>query len=253
MARGVEAVGYWMAKRGNREDEWEDHFTLDEATGRFAVADGASSSAKAAAWAATLTRGFIADPFEAGDPQALDRWLERRCLEFGELHGGELDEDVALDNWMHHGVAEQHGFATFIGVALARLAGDDLVGNWVGVGDACLFHVRDGALAAAAPLTTGDGFGSHPDLVTSDPEHRPLAVAAAFRGEAHLSPGDSLLLVSDALAEWSLGVSPREPRVWDVLTGLDRERFNALVNVLRDRGEMVNDDVTLVRCRVAGS
>ena len=247
----VEAEAFWTAKGGNRQSEWEDHFSFDEATGRFAVADGASSSPKAAAWAATLTEGFLDDPFDLCDTASLASWIDRRCAMFQELGASDEPEEVTAANWMEAAVATKHGFATFVGAIFDASPGQSARCRWVGVGDSCLFHMRSDELLLAAPTSNPDDFGTHPALISSNPEHRPQAVTAAFRGEAEVHDGDVVLLVSDALAEWALAVAPKVPGVWKVLDRIDHDTFQRLVRDLRDAERIVNDDVTLVRCRVS--
>lgn len=244
------ATAFWTAKRGNRADEWEDCFAIDEASGRFAVADGASSSPKAAVWAKALTDGYLDDPFDPADESGLDAWVARRCIQFAEEHPAPSDEEVTADNWYAQAASAQHGFATLVAVSFGTAPEGDVRYRWVGVGDACLFHLRDGVLVHSSPVDSADGFGTYPDLISSNDEHREQAVTAAFRGEAPVTGGDDVLLVSDALAEWALATAAEEPDVWSVLAELDPPSFERLVEDLRQADEIVNDDVTVLRCRI---
>lgn len=246
----VSAVAFWVAKRGNSEAEWEDHFGLDEGLGRFAVADGASSSPKAAVWARSLTTGFLTDPFEIGRRDALDDWIQRRCDQFAVEHPRADVDDVTPENWYTQAAEGKDGFATLIAAQFGPSPDAVATVDFVGVGDACLFHLRDGALLAAAPELGTDGFTSFPDLISTNDDHREQAVEGAFSGRCSLRVGDEVLLVSDALAEWALSTAPREPEVWGVLSELDAGTFDRLIGDLREHDEIVNDDVTFVRCRV---
>jgi len=245
----VMGVAFWTAKRGNREDEWEDSFALDEAFGRFAVADGASSSSKAAMWAAALTHGFLADPFDVGSTEAFDSWVARRSAQFELEHPPSNEEDVTPDNWYAHAASRDHGFATFVGVQFGETSSGSAC-RWIGVGDACLFHVRGGVLVHLTPNLKADDFGTFPDLISTNEEHREQAVTAAFHGSSLVNEGDAVMLVSDALAEWALKTAETDPEVWGVLTDLDTTTFDRLVADLRDADEIVNDDVTFLRCQV---
>src|SRR5438477_11487250 len=51
---------FHLPKRGHAPGEYEDAFAGDPARRRFAVADGASESSFAAAWARLLAEGFVA-------------------------------------------------------------------------------------------------------------------------------------------------------------------------------------------------
>ena len=247
----VSAVAFWTAKRGNRQSEWEDHFGLDEGLARFAVADGASSSPKAAVWAEALTTGFLADPFTLTDPSELDRWIERCCERFRLEHPPSSgEEEITAGNWYAQAAERKDGFATLIAAQFGPSPQHVRSYSYVGVGDACLFHVRNGRLFAAAPDIGADGFGTLPDLISTNDDHRRQAVERSFAGSVDVEVGDEVFLVSDALAEWALSTTADEPEVWSVFTNLDPSMFDRLVSDLRDHDEIVNDDVTLVRCRV---
>lgn len=246
----IEAAAFWTAKRSNAAHEWEDGFALDEATQRFAIADGASTSTKAAEWAATLTSGFLVDRFAATDAHEFEQWIIRRCTEFAEVHASPLDDEVSADNWLAHAAAAKHGFATFVGVEFIPIDTRQSACRWVGVGDACIFHTRDGDLLAVGPTTDGSDFGLHPDLISSNLEHVGAATDAAFRHEVTVRSGDNVLLISDALAEWALTTSRGDETIWEMLGRLDSSSFERLVEDLRDASTIVNDDVTLIRCEV---
>lgn len=244
------AVGFWAPKAGNRVDEWEDSFALDETSGRFAVADGASSSSQAAAWAAELTTGFLDDVFSVAEPDAFASWLDRRAGRFAEAHPATDRAEMTAENWYAVAASEADGYATFIGASVLRATDGSLMVQTVGVGDSVAAVVRDGHLVHLAPTIGADGFDSYPDLLPSDLDRLATAAEAAFRSEFGLEAGDELLLMSDAIAEWALNHAGDEPEVWDVFGELDSHTFTSLVTELRAFDEIVNDDVTLVRCRV---
>ncbi|MFV1968041.1 MAG: hypothetical protein ACC628_21660, partial [Pirellulaceae bacterium] len=51
---------FWLTKRGNCPDEWEDAFQADASAGRFALADGATDSVYAQSWGQCLVDHFVA-------------------------------------------------------------------------------------------------------------------------------------------------------------------------------------------------
>lgn len=246
----LSAVGFWTPKAGNRVDEWEDSFALDEASGRFAVADGASSSSRAGAWAAELTTGFIDDPLTTTTDDELVDWFGRRSERFEAAYPATDRAEMTAENWYAVAASEAVGYATFVGVTVLRDAHGALVARVVGVGDSVAFVVRDGAVVHVSPSMGADGFDSYPDLVPSDGERVGAAAGTAFRSECPLQTGDEILVMSDALAEWALTRATDEPELWDVFGEIDSLRFRELVRELRAFDEIVNDDVTLVRCRV---
>lgn len=251
--------GYWAPKLGSAPAEWEDAIALSEATGRFAVADGASSSFEAGRWARALVAGFVADPPTGDDAEAVDAWV-RRCAEAGTAlpSGGATDPDDTP--WYVDEAAVRGAFATFAGLEVRRGAAvaaphgapSDGAVTWscLAVGDCCLFHVRDGALLTAFPLDRAHDFDDEPHLLTS------VAFAGHHGGRrartAHgvARSGDALVLATDGLATWALARSIGGPEVWDLLARIDHPRFAELVGRARRRGEMADDDVALVRCTI---
>ena len=248
----VSAAAFWTSKAGNAEAEWEDHFCLDEHNGRFALADGASSSPRAAAWATELTEGFIDDPFDLGVTDEFDRWIATRAKQLDATRSTRADDEVTAENWYALASEEKAGFATLIAMSVDHHPDTDDVGfEFLGVGDACLFHTHERTLTQMAPAGAGD-FDSFPDLVSTLSEHRSHALDRAFRGGGRAVVGDEIFLMSDAFAEWSIGVGQRDPEIWSLLSELDHLTFRRLVDDLRTNNEIVNDDVTVIRCRVIG-
>ena len=49
---------FWLPRRGNSPDEYEDAFAVDDASGRYAVADGATEGCFTGLWARLLGRGL---------------------------------------------------------------------------------------------------------------------------------------------------------------------------------------------------
>jgi len=237
-------------KRGGVDSEWEDAFALDTAAGRYALADGASASVRAADWAGHLVKGFLSDPFDLADSSALAEWIGRRCAEFTRANPDPNAETMDTGNWVRLASSARHSFATFLGVEFGRGSGQDVTVGWVGVGDCCLLVVRGHHLLWSSPMGPGDSFGTHPDLISSDPDLAARSAGRSFRGRAELAPDDLVLLMSDALAEWALGSAGAGSGSWVQLGQVDDHGFGALIDDLRDHDRIVNDDVTLVRIRV---
>ncbi len=236
----------WQAlhvpKRGHTADEYEDAWAVDEASGRFAVADGASESSFAGLWARLLVESFVA----ARRPRDLHAWLdESRRRWAAEVMGLELP-------WYGEMKRQEGAFATLLGVAL-RPPASDRPGRLqaVAVGDSCLVRVRAGRQVRAFPLQKAAEFGNRPSLVCSQTEPTPTPQYAS----ASLLGGDRLFLMTDALAEWFLRVHERGELPWDAVLSLltapqIAEAFATWVEALRDEGALRNDDVTLLTVAV---
>jgi hypothetical protein len=140
-------------------------------------------------------------------------------------------------------------FATLLGLAFRRqpdLAEPDF---WraVAVGDSCLFQVRGSHIVVAFPLTRSVEFGSRPALIGSAEPAAGTPPPPVYQARGSWLPGDEFWLLTDALAHWFLRQHELGRRPWERLRPLaDQGAFAALVDELRDQGELRNDDVTLL-------
>ncbi len=217
----------WIPKAGHRPEEYEDAAAGPvEVTGltRFAVADGATESARAGAWARALAEAACRAPL----PEAIGQARQA----FGEASG----RGASLP-WYAEEKAAEGAHATVLALALHPN------GRWSAeaIGDCVLFHLRDGALVLAWPLDDPDAFGNRPALVPSRPDvpaPEPETTTGAWQ------PGDRFLLATDALAAHLLRHGP------EAALGLTPEVFEASVAEARAAG-MRNDDVTLVEIVLA--
>ncbi len=237
----------WLAKCGNRDEEYEDAYAADTATGRFAVADGATESAFAARWAQSLVQHFTAS--SGTGPDRCSAWLPPAQAQWQkELRGREFP-------WYAEAKVVQGAFATFLGVVVS--AGADGQFRWasMAVGDSCLFHTRGHALVRAFPIRESKDFGSSPRLVGSrspvDEVEKERVECLEGTGQA----GDRLWLMTDALAQWFLQEeeSGRKPvKELESLTGsgVAKDRFADWINALREAKRLRNDDVTLLAIRL---
>lgn len=266
-------------KIGSSKAEYEDAwFVSAERTGSrasatrgctVAIADGASESMLAGAWADRLTRAvgglagreLGADVFAericaaaARWPAHVDRYLRRR---------ERIGRPIA---WYEESKLEQGAYATLLGVSfrwnpesesqLAHSADGGLRGTWsaAALGDACGFHVRDARLAEAFPLERSADFDTSPPLAGTRAPDRELIEARTVARHGTWLPGDVFYLATDAAAQWFLAEAEdgREPwreidEVCDTGTPGDAR---AWLDKLRTECVMRNDDVTIVRCRL---
>lgn len=221
---------HWLPKHGHTPDEYEDATAppaaASDGTVRAALADGATESAFAGAWARTLVEEFIGANVTV--PETFAESIHRTRRVFGRR----IAEHATDLPWYAAAKAEEGAFAAFLGLVLYPN------GAWraVAVGDCCLFHLRDGERLMSWPLDDPDDFGNRPDLLGSRLD---ASQPDAETTSAQWSPGDRFLLASDALAAYLLAHEPAD------VTGLNADAFAAFVAAARDHG-MRNDDVTLV-------
>jgi hypothetical protein len=237
-ALNLEWAAYRLAKQGNAEGECEDAYAGDPGAGRFAVADGASESAFARAWAEFLAQGYVnhRGPWSGWLPAARAGWD-------GRFAGEAMP-------WYVEAKFQEGAFATLLGLTLGRRPGPSGRLPWraVAVGDSCLFQVRGDRVRRAFPVKRAADFDNRPALVGS--RRRPLLLPRCrrVRTRGTWRPGDVFLLTTDALAQWFLGEVEAGERPSEQLTSVRcPEAFVALVDELRAAGQLRNDDTTLMR------
>lgn len=230
-----------------------------------AVSDGASESLLAGAWAGRLVNDAVESMILTGD-----WWLDLGGF-VGDLMARSADRwDAFLTSykddraargkpitWYEQPGLEKGAFATVLGAEIRTTVSNDGDARWnwyaFALGDSCLFHMRDGHVHGAFPLTTVEDFGITPQLLGSRNHDVALVADRVNVACGELLPGDEVLLASDALAAWLLTPGDEKTRPGAQLARiaeLGEESFEEWVNDQRARSRMRNDDVTLIRMRV---
>lgn len=263
-------------KAGSSRAEYEDAWFVpreaaaDPGSGEprgwtVAVADGASESMLAGAWARKLVRavgGRAAHDLDAEEfadlicaaaarwPAYVNRYVRRR---------ERLGRPVA---WYEESKLEQGAYATALGISFRRDTdagpGTESAdgGTWsaAALGDACCFHVRDARLAQAFPIESPAGFDSSPHLAGTRAPNRELLGLRTVARRGTWRPGDAFYLATDAAAQWFLAEAEAGGQPWRqldrVLDAAPPGGPRGWLAELRDRRRMRNDDVTVVRCRL---
>jgi len=249
---------FHLPKHGHTAEEYEDAFAANGGSRRFAVADGASESSYALLWARELVVGFVNLDVKAASNPNWVQPLQRRWAEA---------VDAFPLPWYAEAKREQGAFATFLGLQLQRRGLDRGTWRCLAVGDSCLFQIRADQVIAAFPLTRSDEFDNLPGLIGS----RMAAVAPWKKRQGRWRAGDRFLLMTDALGQWFLRQrervhKPEAPAKGSSLAGAsglyggcdcimnvmtaDQAAFAAWISDLRGRGELRNDDVTLIDIRL---
>ncbi|APU16698.1 MULTISPECIES: protein phosphatase 2C domain-containing protein [Actinoalloteichus] len=222
------AFSYSVPKNGREESENEDQVGYDEAAGRFAVADGASTAARSEVWARILVESFLSD---GTDPSATNvlPLLRKRW---------ETETAAQATSWVAQEKLRQGSAAAFVGLSL-RDGGYQVIA----VGDACYLHLRNNRVVRFGPVASAAEFTRFPSLVRTDGGPRSIDQRGEYR------TGDRFLLVTDALAAFLMrrlersGPKIRLPRFAKADWTGDQQAFAAIIAGYRDEG-LANDDTT---------
>jgi hypothetical protein len=221
--------------------ENEDAHGVDVDGGYLTVADGASTSFRAAEWAQVLCRTFLAERPLDGVPT--EAWISRATRDF-------LCAAVpAPGDWWGAEAARRGSHAAFAGLAVID-DGQRLTWRAVAVGDCLIVHLHpaaDGRLpvVTAFPIAHSASFPSNPYLLST--------VAGSLPPVHHLTGpaavGDTWLLMTDELARWALRRQEAGDPLWRLLADGAEAEVRAAIDAARAGRAVADDDMTLIRCR----
>ncbi len=229
----------------------------------FAVADGATGGWDGQRWA-ELSVTAAADAIVAADGRLDGRWVRSTFAD--ELDGARArwrsenasapqDDDpiraLARTKFLITG-----GHCTLAMGSIVDAGNGERSLRAFAVGDTPVLHLRPGPdgyrLLASAPLDRSEQFDRTPHLLSSrSPEPGAVVAGMVAIDIDGVLPGDCLLVMTDALAQWALLRHEHNAAAWDVLARLDHAGFLSLIDRIRTAGELVSDDVLLLRMVVA--
>jgi len=247
-----------LQKAGNKPEEYEDAFwparqgTFEGNSFHFALADGATESSFSGLWAQMLVYSYGLSPLT---PRNLQQRVEKRGQRWAQRVMAKPLPWFALEK------VQRGAFATVLGLSLRNHQDPSSPGGcWtaLAIGDTCLFQLRASELVARFPLTTAGQFGNTPLLLsTHAPSNRDIwARLADFEQEGLWQPGDTFLLMTDALAHWFLNEVEAGEKPWLALFNLAEQSkstpnsFARWLDALRTSKAIRNDDVTLLIIRM---
>lgn len=237
---------FWHQKGGNRPEEYEDAYAKKAEAGRFAMADGTSTSAYSAFWAQLLVKSFV--EARDGTLETCVSWLPAAQREWMASFEG---RNLSYADEAHF---RSGSFATFLGVLFSAENEDDCRWNALAVGDTCVFQTRGNELLHAFPIDRSDRFKRTTRLVCSR-----VAIQEFDRKLCEKTPQDlpgclqdRFWLMTDALSQWFLREHESGKLPWIDLEWLfelhpdtANERFGQWVERLRKERQINNDDATL--------
>ena len=233
----LEPSVFRLAKDGSTRAEYEDAIAWSRRRRRFAVADGASASAFARRWAELLVRAYVAGGLTA-------ETIEDDLAPLQQRWSSEVEQRSLP--WYAVEQVRRGAFAALVGLSL----NDAGAWNALAVGDACLFVVRDGQVHTALPLSDPEAFTNQPLLLGSRAaaNARLRADGAIVSATGMWEPGDTFLLMSDALAASFMRLARTQSCAALSVLEFDRNPrgFRRWVHALRSERLLRNDDVSLL-------
>ncbi|WTZ54281.1 hypothetical protein OG716_20685 [Nocardia sp. NBC_01388] len=271
MTPGLYVTHLVVPKRGSTATECEDAVCVlpqtpfDElASGPVAasVCDGATESVLSKDWAALLAAASatraLSDPKFFGTGAAFEDFAAEVVARWDPWLAEYSSDRAAAGRplaWYEQSKLAGSTFATMLCV----LVTPDRVSEWrwqaAALGDTCVFHIRDELPLSAFPIQSAEEFGTNPNLFGSRNHDTALLSERTEFTEGVCIPGDRLLLVSDALAAWFLAASDPTAALHELLEfggPHDSSRFTDWLDARRDRQELRNDDVALIRIDFEG-
>ena len=239
---------FLLPKAGYSSGECEDAVCASKEKGRFAVADGATEAFDSRRWARMLTKAWVLSRSISIEPGVLLETLSRMGV---RLDAKWENRDLP---WYAQEKRLSGAYAAFAGLAFED-SEQECRWLFVGLGDCCMFHERDGKLVESIPYVSPEEFGYSLVLV---PAKMPDNLAKLYKGmrirNGIAVEGDVFLLVSDALACWYLrhavgNAGRRRDFHYGLRNGIAGE-FMDLVTQERSTGSLRNDDVAVVRIEI---
>jgi hypothetical protein len=235
-----------LPKLGQEASECEDAIAIDAQTFRFAVADGATEAFDARNWAERLAQHWV----QRKSTLTVEEFREWVATEGRELH--DSWNGLTL-SWYSEEKARNGSFAALVGVEFDLKKKSP---SWqaIALGDSCLLHYRSAMLLKSLPISRSESFSSAPVLVASDSALHESSMQSVVTGSGSCQSGDVVLLMSDAVASWSLQRSENgDLDVNEFLSCRTDEELRQFFDSERLAGRIRNDDVAIVRIEVRRS
>ena len=231
----MQVLTFSIQKNGTKPEENQDAFSISDDC--FAVSDGAAMGSFSQNWSRLLAIGFVEWPH-------IDDNLQEWIKPLQEAWHEAIDwNSPAMKRKFVRTKAEQGGFATLLGLEISNDPFQEIISYKVtAIGDSCFFQIRKKKIIKAFPIDNEEEFGNNPELLCSNSEDNPEPKIL----QENYQIGDILILSSDALAEWILS---SDKSIKKLLRIKNQTSFDKLIDKLRKKREIKNDDTTMIMIR----
>ena len=188
---------FWLPRRGNSPDEYEDAFAAGRGVRAICRGRWGHGGLFYGVVGPALGRGLRLRMRSATSAVAV--LAARRPGAMGHRRSRpEARIGTPITGW------NKGAFAAFLGIVLTASPQGTCQWQAVAVGDTCLFHTRDSVLLRAFPLDRSDQFNNRPQLVGSRMSVGDVRKRQRLWTDGCGQPGDRLWAMTDALAKWCL-------------------------------------------------
>jgi hypothetical protein len=237
---------FLMPKSGCTLVECEDAIGVNDKTLRFAVADGATEAFDAKSWSNRLVTNWTNAGVDAALSTSFDAWLAEQGEQQHESWSG-----LKL-SWYAEEKALQGSFAAFVGVQIGMLEGRAC---WtaIALGDSCLIHRRGDEILLSLPLSEASLFNTSPALAPSSDKFLEKALQYTTSSADWLERGDTLWLLSDAVAAWFLAMNENDrEKLVQFVSMFDDASDEALIEFFgneRQANRVKDDDIAVLKIK----
>ena len=244
-----------LPKAGNSDEEYEDACSPAETcvyndvdVFNFAVADGATETSFSGLWAKLLVSEYCAGQLATAKkiskslPKLQTQWYE-------QVNTKSLP-------WFAEEKLRSGAFSSILGLTVkSASSGENDALRWqaIAIGDSCFFQVRRDTLITSFPFSHSKQFNNRPSLLSSNPAYNADIEKYAIQKKGLLNLNDIFYLMTDALACWFLNAIECKEKPWEALRDLGTDAaapFPDWIGQLREKCQIRNDDVTLLRVHV---
>lgn len=236
-------------KVGLNDHECEDALGWNTRKRRFSLADGATEGFNSRRWARLLVKHWVRSTRPITTPEVFADWTQSVSSRFEKYW------KARPLSWFAEEKARGGAFAAFVGLSFHE-SSEALYWQAIALGDSCLLLRRDGEIVESLPLGDPEAFNSRPILVPSKVGTLESATPSIVCKSGRVEPGDSYLLLSDAIAAWYLRSwrdntsRPKTLAFEECVASSSYEELQDLFAGSRELGSLRNDDIAAIIVRV---
>lgn len=200
------------------------------------ISDGASESYDSKKWADLIVQKYTKDSLISKE------WF----FELQDNYHSSIDFQNL--SWSKQASFERGSFATLLGLKELSLGQIEITA----IGDCeCFVLEKDLNIKAAIPYEHSLDFENRPQLISTRSEFNSFLEKNPLTQVVTIDNEDTILLMSDALACWTLRSMEEDDDKWKLLLSISNEiELSELITSERSKRSMKVDDVTFVKLQI---